>query len=337
MNREAWFVFFGMVVVAVLSATGYVAWQKHRQLEIVRTQLSDLRRDGEAHAARLAEAWKEVEMTRDREEALAEQMARAASSQKRLESELRSVLESRDVAVSDLQGRLTVTILDRILFDSGDATLKPEGMRVLDEVAQVLARYTNRPVQVFGHTDNVPIRLRFPSNWELSMARALAAVRYLTEKAGVDPRRLSAVGCGEHQPIADNATPEGRARNRRIALVVLPDLFVPTDVVPDEPGEPGEPAVPDAFPEDVPVHSPAGASGRLPDDGDSVEPVAPSTPAKSPAPMPAPGAVSPPPEAQPLADPPPRDPGLFDGPVEVTPEEDTPVPGTPQDPGQRRD
>lgn len=302
MNREAWFVFFGMLIVAGMGSTGYVAWQKHRELEIVRTQLSNLRRDGEAHAVRLAEAWQEVETARAREDALAEEMARTANSQKRLESELRSVLESRDVAVSDLQGRLTVTILDRILFDSGDATLKPEGMRVLDEVAKVLARYTNRPVQVFGHTDNVPIRLRFPSNWELSMARALAAVRYLTEKAGVDPKRLSAVGCGEHQPIADNTTPEGRARNRRIALVVLPELFVPTDVVP---GPAGEPAGPEAGSGDVPLPPPEGGHARQPDDPESSPlPAAPAPPADSDPPRIAPDPASTPTDAAPEADPP---------------------------------
>lgn len=182
-------------------------------------------------SARLAAAEEQLAITKARAEALAREMARATNAQHRLESEMRAALQSRDVAVSELQGKLTVNILDRILFDSGEASLKPEGMKVLDQVAGVLAGFTNRQVQVFGHTDNVPIHLKFASNWELSTARALAAVRYLSEKAGVDPRRLSAVGCGEHQPIADNTTPEGRARNRRIALVVLPEQFAPTDVI----------------------------------------------------------------------------------------------------------
>jgi chemotaxis protein MotB len=87
-----------------------------------------------------------------------------------------------------------------------------------------------------GHTDNVPIRpaarKRFPSNWELSTARATAAVRFLTEEAGIDPRRLGAVGYGEFRPVADNATPEGRAHNRRIAITILSDEMVGADTVP---------------------------------------------------------------------------------------------------------
>jgi chemotaxis protein MotB len=230
MNREAWVVFAGLVVAALIGILGVTAWQKREQLASTELQLSNVKRSAEAQAARLAEAWQEVEASRKRAEALAREVASVTNIQQRLESEMRSALQSRDVAISELQGRLTVTILDRILFDSGEATLRPEGTQVLDQVARVLANYTNRPVQVFGHTDNVPIRIKYASNWELSTARAVAAVRNLTEKAGVSPSRLSAVGSGEFQPIASNATAEGRASNRRIALVVLPELFVPSDV-----------------------------------------------------------------------------------------------------------
>jgi chemotaxis protein MotB len=145
---------------------------------------------------------------------------------------MREALESKDVTISELQGKLTVNILDRILFDSGEAVLKAEGQAVLDQVAKVLANYPNRQIQVIGHTDNVPIRYNpnnpFKNNWDLSAGRAIAAVRYLSEK-GVDPRRLGAVAFGEYHPIADNATAEGRAKNRRIALVVMPEELVPID------------------------------------------------------------------------------------------------------------
>lgn len=238
MNREAWLVFLGLTGVAAFGLLGVFAWQKHQQLANAQRQVAEVRTMAESQSARLAEAWQEVEVARGRVEALAQQIEVATNSQQRLETEMRGALESRDVAISELRGSLTVTILDRILFDSGDARLKPEGMQVLDKVAKVLAHYTNRPVQVFGHTDNVPIHVKYPSNWELSTARAVAAVRYLTEHAGVEPGRLSAVGCGEFQPIAPNDRAEGRSRNRRIALVVLPELFAPTDVVPSETNAP---------------------------------------------------------------------------------------------------
>ena len=171
--------------------------------------------------ARVAELEREKEMT--------VQMARG------LEEEMRAELESKDVTISKLQGKLTVNILDRILFDSGEAVLQPPGEAVLQKVATILAQHRELKIHVIGHTDNVPIRAsarsRFASNWELSTARALAAVRFLTERAGVAPQRLGAVGYGEFRPIADNATAEGRARNRRIAITILADELVGADTL----------------------------------------------------------------------------------------------------------
>jgi chemotaxis protein MotB len=160
-----------------------------------------------------------------KEKELAGQMA------KNLESEMRSDLESKDVTISKLQGKLTVTILDRVMFDSGEAVLKPDGAAVMQKIAALLAAHPNLKIHVIGHTDNVPLRpgAKFASNWELSTARALAAVHFLTERAGVDPRRVGAVGYGEFRPIADNSTPEGRAKNRRIAVTILSDEMAGAD------------------------------------------------------------------------------------------------------------
>ena len=166
-----------------------------------------------------------------------------------LEAEMRSQLESKDVTISKLQGKLTVNILDRILFASGEAVVQPDGEAVLQKIATLLANHPELKIHVIGHTDNVPIRPsahgRFASNWELSTARALAAIRFLTERAGVDPRRVGAVGYGEYRPVADNTTAEGRARNRRIAITILPDELAGADTVPAAvaPGQPAaEPA-----------------------------------------------------------------------------------------------
>jgi chemotaxis protein MotB len=160
-------------------------------------------------------------------------------SAKGLEDEMKSDLESKDVTISKLQGKLTVNILDRILFDSGEADLKPDGQAVMLKIAAFLAQHPELKIHVIGHTDNVPIRgnarSRFPTNWELSTARALAAVRFLTERAGVDPRRVGAVGYGEYRPVADNSTAEGRARNRRIAITILPDELAGADIAPAAP------------------------------------------------------------------------------------------------------
>ena len=166
-----------------------------------------------------------------------------------LEDEMRQQLESRDVTISKLQGKLTVTIVDRVMFDSGEAILKPDGAAVMQKIADLLTSHPELKIHVIGHTDNVPIRQtaqsRFASNWELSAARALAAVHFLTEKAGVDPHRLGAVGYGEFRPIADNSTPEGRARNRRIAITILPDELVAGDVIPMAKAQAATNAVPE--------------------------------------------------------------------------------------------
>jgi len=106
-----------------------------------------------------------------------------------------------------------------VLFASGDARLDPGAVRALSAVARVLAP-TDFPVIVEGHTDNTPINTpQFPSNWELSGMRASSVVRLFIEE-GVDGRRLTASGYADQQPLADNATPEGRQRNRRVAITI---------------------------------------------------------------------------------------------------------------------
>lgn len=131
-----------------------------------------------------------------------------------------------EVTISELQGQLTVNMVDRILFDSGKADIKPGGLEVLRRVGGILKGAADKNIQVEGHTDNVPISPRlkdiFPSNWELSTARATNVLRFLQDSAGIDGSRLSATGFGQYRPQADNDTPEGRAQNRRIQIVLVP-------------------------------------------------------------------------------------------------------------------
>lgn len=116
---------------------------------------------------------------------------------------------------------VVLRLAEGVFFDLGKADLRPDARRVLDELA-VLVRAVPNPVRVEGHTDNLPIRTeRFPSNWELSTARATNVVRYLIEEHGLDPRRLSAAGYGEYRPVAPNDSDANRARNRRVDIVLL--------------------------------------------------------------------------------------------------------------------
>lgn len=114
---------------------------------------------------------------------------------------------------------IEIDIQSSVLFPSGSATLSSQAVAIINRVAKILATYEN-PIQVEGYTDNKPIETRqFPSNWELSASRAAAVVRIL-ENQNIEPTRLSAIGYGEHHPIADNNTEEGRAKNRRVSIII---------------------------------------------------------------------------------------------------------------------
>jgi len=137
-----------------------------------------------------------------------------------------SLIDGGQLGVSIARGRMVIQLPQDVLFASGSATLGAEGRRTLDQVGTVLAELNDRSFQVEGHTDNVPIaNAPFASNWELSSARALSVVRVLID-AGVAPTNLSGAGYGEFQPVASNDDRESRRLNRRIEIVMLPNLDV---------------------------------------------------------------------------------------------------------------
>lgn len=232
MPKQTWIIATILSALFLVGMMGVSVWQKSREIDRLREELRATQAAAkEAHAKTGALA-EELAGSRERMAELQREREAAAQQQSALEQQMRAALDSKDITISELQGRLTVNIVDRVLFDSGETELRAEGQQVLRKVAGILAQHPKRQVHVIGHTDNVPIRKKFPSNWELSCARATAAVRFLQEQAGVDPRRLGALGYGEFQPLEDNATAEGRAKNRRIAIVVLPEELAPSDVRP---------------------------------------------------------------------------------------------------------
>lgn len=145
--------------------------------------------------------------------------------------DMKSEIEKGEITITQLKGKLKVNMLDEILFDSGKTTIKPQGLEVLDRVGNILLTVKDKAISIEGHTDNVPIGLelskKYPTNWELSVARATNVAKYLQEKIGIDPGLLSATGYGEYQPIASNETEEGRAKNRRIEVVLVPKEITP--------------------------------------------------------------------------------------------------------------
>jgi chemotaxis protein MotB len=145
---------------------------------------------------------------------------------------LQSMIDGGQLTVSIDAGRIVINLPDNVLFNSASASLNSEGREALSQIGGVLKNFSDRRFQVEGHTDNVPIKsARFPSNWELSTARALAVVHLLTDM-GVTPENLSAAGFGEFRPRADNETDEGRKLNRRIEIVMLPNLDILSNELP---------------------------------------------------------------------------------------------------------
>jgi len=165
----------------------------------------------------------QVELERIAREARVAQMK---STFDELVDKMENEIERGEVTISELQGRLTVNMVERILFDSGKAEVKTAGLEVLQRVGSILKGVQDKDIRVEGHTDNIPISAAlaktFPTNWELSTARATDVVHFLQEKVGIDGQRMSACGFSQYQPVADNATAQGRAQNRRIQIVLVP-------------------------------------------------------------------------------------------------------------------
>lgn len=139
-------------------------------------------------------------------------------------AKFKKLIDAGELEVKIVDGRMVVELATDILFASGKADLAPKGKESLLAVAGILASFSDRHYQVEGHTDNVPIATdRFPSNWELASARSLTVVKVLIE-GGIPAGRLSGASYGEFRPAKDNTTTEGKADNRRIEIVMVPDL-----------------------------------------------------------------------------------------------------------------
>jgi chemotaxis protein MotB len=142
--------------------------------------------------------------------------------------DLKEQIENQEVTIKRFEEKISVTFIDRILFEFGRATVSPEGEEILRKVGESLRAVKGKKIKVVGHTDDRPINpeyyFKFPSNWELSAARASAVVRHFQEETGLDPASLEAVGRSFYNPVSDNDTAEGRAQNRRVEIIIAPEF-----------------------------------------------------------------------------------------------------------------
>jgi chemotaxis protein MotB len=143
-----------------------------------------------------------------------------------IETSLKDQIAAQEIEVVEKEDTLKVIFIDKILFDSGSVEINPKGKELLLVMAASLKDNKNHNIVVEGHTDNVPLgpvlKARFPSNWELSTARAAAVARIFQDEGGIQPKRLSVRGFSSYRSVASNQTEEGRRQNRRIEIVLSP-------------------------------------------------------------------------------------------------------------------
>lgn len=202
------------------------------ELANANAELSGLRSEKGALEAELDTLQKEIKRLTGESSAnakLAEAAKKRLETFKKMLESFRTMVESGKLKIKIVNNKMVVEMASAILFPSGSDQLSDEGEEALTEVAKILAEIPDRSFQVAGHTDNIPIKKRrFKSNWDLSAARAISVVKHLTEN-GVSPQNISGAGYADTQPAASNDTEEGRAQNRRIEIVLQPNL----DELPD--------------------------------------------------------------------------------------------------------
>lgn len=163
------------------------------------------------------------------ESELADERAEAQKVHAELEGKLKSFQDKNDLLIDSLNNMTLITVDDAALFAFSSTSLTDNGTAILDGIAAVIKQHPGRQVWIEGHTDDVPIAMefrdKFASNWEFSSARAHSALHYLLRKHDLNPQNVAAVGYGEYRPVADNSTEIGRAKNRRVVIVIGPQYM----------------------------------------------------------------------------------------------------------------
>jgi chemotaxis protein MotB len=198
------------------------------ELDRVRSEMASLKEKMAGCEALASSLETRLSNLKDQREALKTQLDELKSTHTAMVRDLQSEIQNREVTISALKEKLSISFVDRILFGFGKATITPQGEEVLAKVGTILKNVGAKRIRVIGNTDNRPIRrdyrYKFPSNWELSAARAAAVVRYFQNEIGLDPENLEAVGHSFYDPVASNETAEGRAKNRRVNIIIAPKL-----------------------------------------------------------------------------------------------------------------
>jgi chemotaxis protein MotB len=181
----------------------------------------------EAERARLEQLRKELEKTSQRVKDLEAELSKKERAVRELKEAIAKALagfEKLDIKVEYRNGKVYVILPEKLLFASGSIDVDPKGREALVEIGKALNKQPDVQMAIEGHTDNIPMKGVIKDNWDLSVLRATSIARILISDAGMNPKRIQAVGRGDTQPVAGNDTPEGRAKNRRTEIVLTPQL-----------------------------------------------------------------------------------------------------------------
>ena len=226
MLMKKYALFITVLVSMVLLFNSCVSSKRYKQLEQAHENLKE---GYDVAIGELDVLDQEIESLRqelEKEIAVTEkELQRISDTYAALVEDLNEEIADGMVEIEQIKGRLQLTLAEEIFFDSGRAVLKEEGEDVLKRIGVILNEIPEKNIRIEGHTDNVRIgkslREKYPTNWELGAARAVIVVRYLEEELGVDPLRLSAVSYAQYRPVESNKTKVGRAKNRRIAIMLV--------------------------------------------------------------------------------------------------------------------
>jgi chemotaxis protein MotB len=215
---------FFFLLPACVSKTKYL--EANKNLESLEAKCNDL----EDKNLQLSKDVEKLRLELEERESVIEEQKTVISelddTKQKIESSMKEQIEAQEIKIEEIEGKLKVTFVDKILFDTGSAEINQRGKEVLLTIAGSLKENESQNIVVEGHTDNVPIGMvlkdRFPTNWELSTARATAVVRFLQDSGGLKPERLTACGYSYYRPVASNDTEEGRSQNRRIEIILIP-------------------------------------------------------------------------------------------------------------------
>ena len=224
-------------ILAASLAAGCVSQGEYDKLQADKNaEIAGLKKDKTALEQQQADSKKQIDALEQQKAQLAAASQQDKSQFDALVQNLNDEVKKGQLQVRQYKDMLTVDVAEQLFFDSGRADLKDTGKSVLKKVAEAIKGYNDKVIRVVGHTDNVPIKTKqFASNWDLSVARATTVVRFLQE-AGVPPDRMVASGRAEFQPVADNDTPEGRQKNRRIEITLI-DKGLAQEIAPAQPGK----------------------------------------------------------------------------------------------------